>query len=237
MKTISLVFLFVCIPFSCCAIDHYCVGDTLNCFAVSGLKLREAPRGKPIATVLLGEKVVVDALPPSEAIDTFESIEGFWLKVRCKGQIGYVFDGYLSTLPAPSPQDSTLLEYLERVAEKVGKKVTRSNNCPNTDAGEASYAVDIQLFQGQHFTAKHISYLGWENGHISTTFDDVSLEEIVLLCRVVFHLNATTLSMPVKMEDHFVSIDLPTDFGYDTLTIKMLDELDRQVIVLAESGY
>ena len=84
---------------------NYTIGDTLNIFALSGLKIREEghANSKVLASMKFGEKVVV--------LDTFstgnkskQTIEGFggsWIKVRYDAIEGYVFDGFLSALPVP----------------------------------------------------------------------------------------------------------------------------------------
>lgn len=101
---------------------NYTIGDTLNIFALSGLKMREEgnANGKVLSSMKFGEKVVV--------LDTFstgnkgkQTIEGFagrWIKVRYEAIEGYVFDGFLSALPVPK---MNYKQNVEKVKAKKGK--------------------------------------------------------------------------------------------------------------------
>jgi hypothetical protein len=101
-------FLLLFISANCAAIDNYKVGDTLTVFVNSGLKLREKQSNKSavITTIPMGAKVVIKKQLPREVAhqDSFASIrliKGFWVYVAFEGKTGYVFDGYLSSLPYP----------------------------------------------------------------------------------------------------------------------------------------
>lgn len=50
--------------------------------------------------------------------DTIENIPGHWAKAAWQGTLGYVFDGFLSALPAPDISVNTLEAYCERYFEK-----------------------------------------------------------------------------------------------------------------------
>jgi hypothetical protein len=222
------------------AIGPYCVGDTLYCLALNGLKLREIPKGKGIASIALGENIVVLAKRDSLIhADIYEEIEGQWIKVRYKSKIGYVFDGYLSKMPAPSLQDSTLSGYLERVAVAVGKPVEKKSDCPESGGGEGTYSVSIQQYQGSNFTAKLINYGGWEWGHSTITFDYVAFEEIYLICKVVFRKSYAKGNFLIRRDspEPFVEVKNEGDFGYDNFLMTYVREPDRAVVVRIDGGY
>lgn len=79
--------------------------DYLFVMAPSGLKMRATPNGKKLLIISYNAKV--------ERLDkesygtlTVEEIKGFnisgdWVKVKYNGQIGYVFDGYLTQFVLP----------------------------------------------------------------------------------------------------------------------------------------
>jgi len=240
MKQIfSLICLFLIFN-TAKAIGPYCIGDTLHCLALNGLKLRETPKGKVMASIALGEDIIVLATRDSLIhSDTYEKIGGHWIKVSYKSNIGYVFDGYLSKMPAPSLQDSSLQGYLERVAVAIGKPVEKKSDCPNTGGGEGTYSVSIQQYQGSNFTAKFIGYGGWEWGHSTITFDYVAFEEIFLICKVVFCNSYAKRDFIIRRDSHepFVEVKNEGSFGYDNFHMTYVREPDRAVIVRIDSGY
>lgn len=102
------------------AISSYRTGDTLYVWAASGLSLRQSPDLKATkldnvpygaALVALNSKysfsechlVAVEAVPGYKNINGVHSpvvLQGCFVRVEFNGKIGYVFDGYLSKLPA-----------------------------------------------------------------------------------------------------------------------------------------
>ena len=87
------------------AIGPYQPGDTLYACAFHSLNLREkpAPGARKIGALAYGAAVVaLDSIRQRrfsvEETNGF-SIHGYWSKVRCGQQEGWVFDGYLSKYP------------------------------------------------------------------------------------------------------------------------------------------
>lgn len=237
MKTIIL-FFFLLFATAIHAIGIYCTGDTLHCFAISGLKLRDAPRGKVLTSIPLGGNVIVLDLQHADAHDTFENIAGNWIHVQYGNQNGYVFDGFLSKLPAPSLEDSSMIEYLKRVAKPIGKPFMLKNPCSGDSEGEGTYSINIQIYQSAHLLAKFIDYTGWEWGHNTTVFDYVSPEEIYLLCKVVYRFNLKDTAYPADGGKEIV-FKLPdeNDPAYGSIIIRMQDEPDQMIQVIEDWGY
>lgn len=115
MKTIQfLVIMLLCLDFqSVNANFNYTQGDVLHVWANSGLNMREGPGTDfpKLKKLKYGDQVqVVDnylnSTPFSTTIvsKTKKNREfvmyGFWVRVKIEGQEGYVFDGYLSRIPA-----------------------------------------------------------------------------------------------------------------------------------------
>ncbi|NPV01639.1 MAG: SH3 domain-containing protein [Brevinematales bacterium] len=103
----------------------YAPGDKLTVLAPSGLNLREKAdiNGKLVIKVPYGGKLTVlkDAAKP--VVFSFDNIDGHWVYADYAGKKGYIFDGYLSTLPAPEVSEDSqypLLDYLYSVSESSG---------------------------------------------------------------------------------------------------------------------
>ena len=76
----------------------------LNVVAPSGLKLRATPNLSGEVLYIIPSKSVVslvenEQFPPKE--DEVNYIKGSWVYINYEGEEGYVFDGFLSSLPVP----------------------------------------------------------------------------------------------------------------------------------------
>lgn len=240
-----LVFLLLSLPFPSGAIDFYCKGDTLHVLALNGLKLRQEPKGAVLATIRLGESVVVDSVP-FNLPDTFDNIQGNWVLVRYKKQTGYVFSGYLTTLPPPILNDSSLSHYVNRCFKKIGKTSNKTNGgCMEQPVGEGYYYADISFFQEGNNTVKTINYGGWEWGHDTYEFDFVSLEEIWLIVKVIYRKELIDKpfdfpeSVNFEKETNLVVSLVTRDYtdGYLDLSIRYTRYDDPKVTVNIASGY
>jgi len=108
--SILLVSLFYLSQIS--SAQNYLPNDSLYVWAVSGLKMRAKPdlKGEKIMTIPYGEKIKIERMGKSvltinimpadkdQHYTGFE-LEGHWRKVYYQDTSGYVFDGYLSSLP------------------------------------------------------------------------------------------------------------------------------------------
>ncbi len=76
-------------------------------YATSGLNLRTTPEtnGQIIKIIPYGDKVEI--VEHTDKQQQIEWIEGIWVKVKHEGNEGYLFNGFLSTLPLPSAIDGT----------------------------------------------------------------------------------------------------------------------------------
>ena len=114
----QILFLVCCLAsLHSTAIDFYQPGDTLWVWAKSGLNIREQPdaHAKILGKTAFGGQVITTeqqdvALP--YAIEVIKKQEGgqgleligYWAKIKYKNLTGYVFDAYLSKLPAMTDQ-------------------------------------------------------------------------------------------------------------------------------------
>jgi hypothetical protein len=106
-------------------------GETINVWATSGLNMRDKPDEKAtkLVSIPYGAKVVVQpnigVKIPFE-VEEFKGfvVKGYWLLVKYGDKEGFVFDGFLSRLPAPIPteQDLAIQTYLHQQIGEIGKK-------------------------------------------------------------------------------------------------------------------
>jgi hypothetical protein len=106
-------------------------GENIHVWASSGLNMRSKPDAKAekLATIPYGAKVVVQpnigVKIPFE-VEEFKGfvVKGYWLLVKYDNTEGFVFDGFLSRLPAPisSIVIGDIDEYLDQKIEKVGSR-------------------------------------------------------------------------------------------------------------------
>lgn len=104
--------------------------ETLSVWATSGLNMRDKPHAKAtkLISIPYGAKVVVQpnigVKIPFE-VEEFKgfTVKGLWLLVKYGDKEGFVFDGFLSRLPAPKKADSLRFEgYLTSNFKKIGQR-------------------------------------------------------------------------------------------------------------------
>jgi uncharacterized protein YgiM (DUF1202 family) len=127
MKSLSIYLLLIAIP----ALLHtetllwYNPGESLTVFIEAGLNLRDKPdiNSKVIVRVPYGQKVTVLENTKKPVPFKFDNIDGHWVYAEYEGKKGYIFDGYLSTLPAPELSEDSqypLLDYMHNLSESCG---------------------------------------------------------------------------------------------------------------------
>jgi len=187
------------------AIENYKVGDTLTVFIKSGLILRQSasPNANNLITIPLGGKVLVKKQLPREIAhkDSFASmrlIKGFWVNVEYKGQVGYVFDGYLSSFPSPiifksefyrKNGHSTETGYLFTHFKKVGDAFD-TTLIPKEYGNYYQYPSPYTKYQKYSLKFTNgITYSKVEHLEIGSTdiikFENHSLDEVLLLAKAV----------------------------------------------------
>jgi|GEM_PF-884425 len=193
MKHLIFILLSLNILQPAKAIGFYQPGDTLYIWAVSGLTLRKEASLKaaklatiPYGTLVVaqnyggGDKVEVEAVP-AHSSDAQKSpavmLEGSFAQVIFQGDTGYVFDGYLSKLPAlkqvNAPNDRPDFEDFDVWAKRNFRLVAEQKS------GVAEY--------GSYHTAKQVYANGFsrdnwveKSGQSRFILPDVSLEEAFL---------------------------------------------------------
>jgi hypothetical protein len=106
------------------SIQSYTAGQQLNVLATSGMNLRDAPKGTVLQKIPYGARVKTLQAKSTTNPETIEGIQGNWVKVEYNGAMGFLFDGFLSTLPAPELSNHDLLEYLEQRSMRISGLIT-----------------------------------------------------------------------------------------------------------------
>lgn len=149
--------------------------------ALSGLRLRDVPNGNIITTIPYGEVVVVEDDPHKVAI-TVEGLEGFWAKVKWKGQSGWVFNGFLSRFPAPAADCISSVDYAKRYFTPVtGELKTQFST---QFAEYSTTTVQIFVYNTDTITLSQSSWDG--SGGSDLVFPHTSVQEIYLIAKALY---------------------------------------------------
>lgn len=105
------------------SIGSYKAGDQLYVWAMRGLNLRATPdaKGKKLALLPFSTEVTVQGESLKKLrYETLEipgyTLKGYWVKVKVDGQVGFIFDAYLSKM---RPWTGTELEESQSMTELI----------------------------------------------------------------------------------------------------------------------
>ena len=129
MKFLNLLFILITINLNAQQ-SRFKEGETVNVWAASGSNMRDKPDAKAtkLATIPNGAKVTVQAnigLKIPFEVEEFKGfvVKGYWLLVKYGNTEGFVFDGFLSRLPAVTKNDTLgIEEYFDKNIGKIGGK-------------------------------------------------------------------------------------------------------------------
>jgi Bacterial SH3 domain len=175
--------------------------ETLNVWAASGLNMRDKPDAKSakIATIPYGVKVTVQpniGIKIPFEVEEFKgfTVKGYWLLVKYGDTEGFVFDGFLSKLPAPIKNDSTTLEdYFDNQIGKLGGKYEvrfRDDAVDSVRYAKPNEKYDLSQRDEVSFNQKYkrgiISkhWTGEGGGGFSLEIPNVSLYEGYMLVKI-----------------------------------------------------
>jgi hypothetical protein len=164
------------------AIENYQSNESLNVLTVSGIKLRDKPGGAVLQSVPYAAKVITLEAKNNNYPTHVEGISGSWVKVKFNDKIGYVFDGFLSRLPAPSLTDANLSAYVKREFKVLSEDLPLSY-LTNNDLGASGNTVLFLEWNGQKCAYENHFY--YEGGGESLSIPGVSIEEAYLLVRII----------------------------------------------------
>ena len=164
------------------AIRFFKANEELTVFTISGINLREQPNGNVITHIPYGAAVLTLEAKSPLITASFEGIPGAWTKVQFDNKIGYVFDGYLSHLPAPGLDEANLEMYARKHFAFQTDSILISL-FENSDGNSEDY---IQVFQSKWGPIGFESSVYYEGGSESLSIPNMSLEEGYLLVRILF---------------------------------------------------
>jgi len=221
LKNILFVLVLSIISFHSLAIQNYTTGQTLNVLATSGMNLRDAPKGTVLQKIPYSARVKTLQAKSSANPETVEGIQGNWVKVEYNGATGFLFDGFLSTLPAPEINGADLHAYAKKwmnpVSDYLEIDYHRFNMGPSVRA--------TQLFRLKTDTVVYFSDVYYEGGTEILSVPGISLEEAYLVARANFtEIYETTLKEGPSMMDSDVSYQLEALKGFVLNGVSEIDD-------------
>lgn len=231
MKIIPYILVILLIPLQSFGISGYDFGDTLTCLAISGLKIRSQPGGdNVIGKVPYGGKVIAYARPLDASGKNFyykaEGIDGCWVKVKYNDLTGYVFDGFLSSLPAPSIQYTSLKQYAEWCFLQSGSKNVYNHNSEGLSLADT---VEFFMYNGNYLV--HEERFGYESWSERLTIQGTSAEECYLLAMVIFKKDIDEVVENMKAHPDQLGIALQKDIDNKINEFKNFKFIDGEYIL------
>lgn len=164
--------------------------------ALSGLRLRDVPNGNIITTIPYGEVVVVEDDSHKTALSV-DGLQGFWAKVKWKGQSGWAFNGFLSRFPAPAADCTNSVDYAKRYFTPVtGELKTQFST------QYAEYSTTIVQFFVYNTDTITLSRSQWDGaGGSDLVFPNTSVQEIYLIAKALHrqdYQNKTVFLAPTE---------------------------------------
>ncbi len=167
------------------SIDMYHKGDELFVHAPSGLKLRATPDGDAIVTVPYGSKLKVLSdriMKPSKIVD---GLNGCWAKVDFDGKTGFIFDGYLSFLPAAKAYHGELINYCRDTFTRVTDMLISSVDICDDEQEEVPTST-VQIFSYKGHNIVYTKYEDYFSTDETVSITGISNEEAYLICKSIF---------------------------------------------------
>ncbi|MBX2892550.1 MAG: hypothetical protein KF734_16605 [Saprospiraceae bacterium] len=191
--------IFLLLAASLFSPNTYAIGDslksdTLNVLALSGLQMFDKPDGTVIANVPYGASVVAYGVRPGDGIDTIENIPGRITRVSWQGKEGYLFNGFLSQLPAPDTSVKNLTAYCERYFQKFGDPVIFMSTW---QPERVVTHIQFYRYKGGSQIELKTDEPTW-NPHVKMSVGSPLLtKDLFLVAKAIFrHLGADSLIMP-----------------------------------------
>ncbi len=157
----------------------------------SSLNMRSQPsvKARKIATIPLGARVKV--IKKTNKAYQSEGIKGHWVKVKYGKRIGYLFDGYLSKLPAPPKNSKSLKHYADSKLTKIGQEQKKviEGKMDSKNPKDNIYPYHAKFLQKYKYNAKLQTEFMYDPRAIEVTsytliIKNISLEEGFLIGRL-----------------------------------------------------
>lgn len=189
------------------AIHNYGLGQPLNVLAPSGMNLRDAPRGNVLQLIPYGAQIKTLQAKSYMHSERVEGIKGNWVKVNYQGKTGFLFDGFLSSLPAPELNGGNFHEYTLKNLRPVSD-LLEINNVPYHIGASI---IATQLFEiGSDTVIYHLD--GYCEGAMEIlSIPNISLEEAYLVARAMYN-EAYVTSLKEVMTGNYDVVDQVAGF-------------------------
>ncbi len=232
------------------AIDHYEPGDTLHVWAISGLLLRKDPsfagiklRTIPYGTLLVALNYNQDKSFEVEAVPGFAvqgekrppvMLRGDFARVVFQGDTGFVFNGYLSKMPALryTTDQRTKRPVFESFADWAGRNFGLVAEI-RRGTGEYGLPSSAKSVYGNGFSAD-----GWteKDSEGRIILPDISLEEAFLIFNYLEHYEWDTKNVPQETVEYPWTFNRVSDrewrFGEGGCEHKILYLPDEKMVVI-----
>ncbi len=214
-------------------------GETLNVWATWGLNMRDKPDAKAtkLAAIPYGAKVVVQpniGIKIPFEVEEFKgfTVKGLWLLVKYGDKEGFVFDGFLSRLPAPIPTEQDLAEatYLHQQIGEVGQKyevkIWIRDEMLDTSRfvrpNEKYKEEDIQSYKQKYKQGILYSYFQGEGGSSSVLeLSNCTLYEAYLIVKT-YNYDPKTDVFSFNKKDKSINMDVKDEGAGCYFTIKQV---------------
>jgi hypothetical protein len=176
----KIVFIF----FSCLYFSTAIAQNFIN-YAASktGLSLREQPNAnsKVLQKIGYGQKLELLKDTGESIKIVTEGFDGFWQKVKCNNQVGYVVSSYLFAVAPPKATVKNIKDYLAQLSAMAGSIVTVKKGNRET-MGDNFYELKKQLYKNG---AEWHEVVWYESNSETYFLPDFTIEQAFLLVRLI----------------------------------------------------
>ena len=75
--------------------------ELVNCLAINGLSLREFPNSDSSKVLTIPYASSIEFIYRTDNRERINGFDGNWIQAEYNDSVGYIFDAYVSALPAP----------------------------------------------------------------------------------------------------------------------------------------
>lgn len=231
-----------------CSLGAIADNASFYILAKSGLNLRAtaSTTGKVLTTIAYGEEVTVTNAYVGESI-TLDGMNGFWSKVRYKGQEGYLVNLYLSPEKMPVGITNTLDDYFSQLSTIAYKSEVFTNTIGEVGEDEGQTTLQKVLYKNG-MEIHQVSY--YESGGATYFFPNWTREQVFQLLKQIksfkvindYNIAFPTSNKVYKKGDNTVEVKVNAE-GKISITYEegayyeiYISYRDSQIVVEFSSG-
>ncbi len=161
-------------------------GESLIVHAIDGLKLRLEPsfQSRVITVLDYGEVLTQLGEVPGSELFSVGYTTGKWIHVDMNGLDGYVFDGFVSSLPIPEvlPHTEYLIAVLEQYAN-LNFNLLSTDTIARSSEMDERFHVKYRFNFEDNIRMQHDSY--WEYESVKLEFPNIRIMDAYLLVKAL----------------------------------------------------